>query len=155
MKSLKKLKFTRTALLASFFALMVVFLGCGLDAGPVADGAYFDRNFRYYYVQECRYDSFGPYDCDKIYAVSPSVKVGLRIDSDGLATLYLSDNDYLNGGYYYYLDSEYGEGRDEYGSYFKFYEDETELVVYRNGGELTLIDTKYGEATYFYYDIDF
>lgn len=144
---------TKTALLkASFFsALQAVLLSltaCDLGPDPNADGALFNRRFHYYYVQDCRADAFGAYDCGPIRALSPSMTVDLRIDSDGLASLY------LDGDPYYYLESEYTEGYDDvYGSYFNFYQDDDELTVYKDGYTLAYWDNRNGLVTYYFYEI--
>ena len=151
MKGLSQV-FTKTALhKASFFsiallALILLFSGCGdLGPDPDADGARFNRSFYFYYVQDCRYDSFGAYDCGTISAISPAIRVSLRVDSDGLASLN------LDGDRYYYLENEYDEGYDPaYGSYFHFYQDDDELTIYKDGLEIALWDTRNSTVTYYY-----
>lgn len=144
---------TKTALLkASFFAVVFALLAsltaCDLGPDPAADGARFNRHFHYYYVQDCRADAFGPYDCGTIHALSPSMTVGLRIDSDGLASLN------LDGDRYYYLESEYTQGWDsQYGSYFSFVQDNDELTIYSSGEVMAYWDNNNGLVTYYFYDI--
>lgn len=155
MKGLSK-HFAKAALhKASFFSVTLVTL-CGLfisacgDLGPDpnADGARFNAQFRYYWTQDCRYDSFGAYDCGPILNISPSMKVGLRVDSDGLA--YLN----LDGGHYYYLESAYDEGYDpDYGPYFHFYQDEDELTIYKDGSEMAWWKTDKDSVTYYFYEL--
>ena len=145
--------FAKTALPeASFFAvlpaILLSFTACDLGPDPDADGARFNRHFHYYYVQDCRADAFGAYDCGPIRVLSPAMTVGLRIDSDGLATLN------LDGDRYYYLESEYTEGYDGvYGSYFNFFQDDDELTVYKDGFTLAYWDNKNSLVTYYFYDI--
>ncbi len=145
--------FAKTALpKASFFAVLLATLlglaACDLGPDPDADGARFSRRFHYYYVQDCRADAFGAYDCGPIRVLSPAMTVGLRIDSDGLATLN------LDGDRYYYLESEYTEGYDGvYGSYFNFFQDDDELTVYKDGFTLAYWDNKNSLVTYYFYDI--
>ena len=147
-KNLKK-----TALLkASFFSVVLVLMAslaaCNLGPDPDADGARFNRRFHYYYVQDCRADAFGPYDCGSIRALSPSMTVGLRIDSDGLASLN------LDGDRYYYLESEYSEGFDgDYGPYFNFKQDYDELTIYKSGDVMAYWDNNNGLVTYYFYDL--
>ena len=155
MKGLSK-HFAKAALhKASFFSVTLVTL-CGLfisacgDLGPDpnADGARFNAQFRYYWTQDCRYDSFGAYDCGPILNISPSMKVGLRVDSDGLA--YLN----LDGSHYYYLESAYDEGYDpDYGPYFHFYQDEDELTIYKDGSEMAWWKTDKDSVTYYFYEL--
>ena len=146
--------FVKTALSkASFFVIScVLFLaGCGLGPDPDADGARFNRRFHYYYDQDCRADSFGAFDCGVIRALSPSMTVSLRIDSDGLATLS------VDGDHFYFLESEYDEGFDsDFGRYYIFYniyEDSDELVVYRDGLTLAYWDNFNNTVTYYYYNL--
>lgn len=122
--------------------------GCGnLTAGdPAADGARFNHRFYYYYSETCRYDPVGVFDCGHIMSVSPSYKVGLRVDYDGFATLN------LDGDRYYFTEREYSEGYDySYGAYFRFYEDEDKLDVYKDGYTLALWGGD-GYVTFYYYD---
>ncbi len=149
MKILSK-SFPKTALPeASFFAVLLAvllsFTACDLGPDPNADGARFNRHFHYYYVQDCRADAFGAYDCGPIRVLSPSMTVDLRIDSDGLASLY------LDGDPYYYLESEYTEGYDElYGSYFNFIQDDDEVTVYKDGYTLAYWDNLNSLVTYYF-----
>lgn len=141
--------FSKTALFkASFFAVLFCLAACDLGPDPAADGARFNRHFHYYYVQDCRFDAISAYDCGPIHSISPSMTVGLRIDSDGLATLN------LDGDYYYYLESEYREGYDpDYGSYYLFYQDDDELTVYKDGYTLAYWDNNSGLVTFYYYEL--
>lgn len=133
-----------------FFVTCVCLLaGCGdLTAGdPAADGARFNRRFYYYYAETCRYDAIGTFDCGRMMSVSPSYKVALRVDYDGFATLN------LDGDRYYYLESEYSEGYDPgFGAYYRFYEDEDKLDVYRDGFTLAFWGAD-GYVTFYYYDL--
>ena len=150
MNMLNNKSFAKTALsMASFFIMATAFLfaGCNLGTDPEADGARFNRQFYYYYAQDCRYDNISTYDCGPIVSISPSMKVSLRIDSDGLANLN------IDGDRYYYLAREYSEGYDrDYGSYFRFYQDEDELTIYKDGSVLGYWDTMDGTVTFYYYD---
>lgn len=136
----------------SVFLQLVVMLfvtGCGdLTSGDyAADGYRFNKTFRYYYTETCRYDAIGAYDCGKMYSVSPSFLVSLRVDSDGLASLN------LDGDRYYYLENEYYEGYDGvYGGYFRFYEDDGKLDVYRDGNTLAFWGDD-GYVTFYYYEL--
>lgn len=155
MKGLSK-HFAKAALhKASFFSVALVaglFLSaCGdLGPDPDADGARFNAQFRYYWSQDCRYDSFGAYDCGPVYNISPSLRVGLRVDSDGLASLN------LDGDRYYYLEMEYDEGYDPgYGSYFHFYQDDDELTIYKDGSEMAWWKTAADSVTYYFYELPY
>ncbi len=128
--------FSKTALFrASFFAVLLApllsFTACDLGPDPNADGARFSRNFHYYYVQDCRADAFGAYDCGTIRVLSPAMTARLRIDSDGLATLD------VDGDPFYFLESEYTENYDiGYGGYYNFYglyQNDDELTLYKDG----------------------
>ena len=146
-------RFQKTALLkASVFAVVLALLAsltaCDLGPDPNADGARFNRHFYYYYVQDCRFDSFGAYDCGPIRSLSPSMRVSLRIDTDGLASLN------LDGDRYYYLESEYTEGYDrDYGYYFNFQQDDDELTLYKDGFLMAYWDNVNGLVTYYFYDL--
>ena len=129
-------KFAKTALCkASFFAVSLIallcFAACDLGPDPDADGARFNRHFRYYYVQDCRADAFGAYDCGAIRVLSPAMTARLRIDSDGLASLN------VDGDPFYLLESEYSEDYDMvYGGYYNFYglyQRDDELTLYKDG----------------------
>ena len=100
-------------------ASALLFTACGGDwtvsGSPDADGAIFSRSYRYYYVMDCRYDSFGLNDCSLADPVSPAYTASLRIDSDGLASLTLDDE--LN---FYYTERQYDSGSDDYGRYYYF-----------------------------------
>jgi hypothetical protein len=147
-KYLAKTALLKASFFAVVFALLASLTACDLGPDPAADGARFNRHFHYYYVQDCRADAFGPYDCGNIHALSPSMTVGLRIDSDGLASLN------LDGDRYYYLESEYTEGWDSnYGAYFNFKQDSDELTIYRNGDVMAYWDNNNGLVTYYFYDI--
>lgn len=124
---------------------------CGdLGPSPAADGARFSRSFRYYYVEECRYDRLGTYDCGLVASVSPSYHASLRIDSDGMATLR------LDGASYYYFESEYDEGHDNYGGgFYQFYENDGEVTLYKDGSELIFWNTWDNTATVYSYDLPY
>lgn len=133
-----------TLFMASFFALCLS--GCAVDPG--ADGALFSRSFRYYYMEECRYDAIGPYDCSDVVDVGRSYKVTLRVDSDGFAVL---DWD---GESYYYTRSQYEEGYDD-GAYFVFRVDRYRTIdvkIYKNGSEMSVWDSWNGLVTFYYYE---
>lgn len=153
MANLLQKKLTNTALLkASFFSVVLVLLAsltaCNLGPDPDADGARFNRRFHYYYVQDCRFDSFGAYDCGPIHSLSPSMTVGLRIDSDGLASLN------LDGDRYYYLESEYTEDYDsDYGPFFGFTQDDDDLTIYKSGEVMAYWDNANGLVTYYFFDL--
>ncbi|SHL03912.1 hypothetical protein SAMN05720470_10498 [Fibrobacter sp. UWOV1] len=140
---------SKTALFkASFFAALFCLAACNLGPDPDADGARFNRRFHYYYVQDCRFDSFGAYDCGPIHSLSPSMTVGLRIDSDGLASLN------LDGDRYYYLESEYTEDYDsDYGPFFGFTQNDDDLTIYKSGEVMAYWDNANGLVTYYFYEI--
>ena len=141
----------KALVLMAVTALLLVACGGDWTAGsPHADGAIFDRSFRYYYVMDCLYDSFGLYDCAYEEPVSPAYTASLRIDSDGLATLNL-DGEYN----FYYTEREYGSGHDDVGSYYYFYENDWELSLYKNGSELIFWDTRGNTATVYLYDLEY
>lgn len=162
MKNLSKNSFVKTALVkASFFSTLLIslllsstlFTACGLGPDPDADGARFNRRYYYYYVQDCKAGSFGAYDCGPIRALSPSMRVGIRIDSDGFATLTI-DNDR-----FYFLESSYDEDYElGYGSYYSFYgvyQDDDELTLYESGQIMAhwYWDNLDEVVTYYFYDL--
>lgn len=151
MKFCAKLKLKAAHVYASFFLLLPLFLcACGdLGADPMVSDARFSRQFRYYYVQECRYDSFGLYDCDDADVLSSSYVVRLKVDGDGFASLN------LDGNMYYYSEWEYEEGYDDYGSYYYFYESDDALTIYKNGEEMIYWDTWNNTATVYSYDLPY
>ncbi|WP_298772149.1 hypothetical protein [uncultured Fibrobacter sp.] len=144
--------FLKTALnKASFFSalLALCLCACGdLGGDPAANGARFDRHFYFYYVQSCQFNSIGPFNCSSIRSISPPVSVGIRVDSDGFANLK------VDADRYYYMESEYDEDYDpDYGGYFRFYEDDTELVIYKDGWEMSVWDNWEETVTYYFYDL--
>ena len=141
----------KKGLISLVFALVLA--ACGdltVNGSVAADGAIFDRSFRYYYVMDCRFDGIGLYDCGYEEVVSPAYTASLRIDSDGFASLN------LDGRYsYYYTEREYDSGSDEYGRYYYFYENDWELTLYRDGSELVIWDTYANTATVYLRDLDY
>jgi hypothetical protein len=135
-------------------ATALLFTACGGDwtvsGSPDADGAIFSRSFRYYYAMDCRYDSFGLYDCSLAEPVSPAYTASLRIDSDGLASLN------LDGAYnFYYTEREYDSDIDDYGTYYYFYENDWELSLYKNGSQLIFWNIDENTATVYLSDLDY
>lgn len=52
------------------------------------------------------------------------------------------------------MESEYDEDYDpDYGGYFRFYEDDTELVIYKDGWEMSVWDNWEETVTYYFYDL--
>ena len=144
------LRFKALALVALSTLLLAA---CGADwtvGSSDADGAIFSRSYRYYYVMDCRYDSFGLYDCSYEEPVSPAYTASLRIDSDELATLTL-DNRYS----FYYTTHEYSSGHDDAGSYYYFYDNEWELSLYKDGSRLIFWDTYENTATVYLYELEY
>jgi hypothetical protein len=141
--------FKTTLLSASFFAIGLL-TSCGdLGGNPAADGHRFYESFYYYYVQTCRYDKIGVYGCDKADAVSPAVRVSLRVDSDGFASLN------WDGNSYYYMESEYEEDYDpDFGSYFLFHENDGDVTLYKDGSVLAFWDD-WNTVTFYYSSFDF
>lgn len=135
-------------------ASALLFTACGGDwtvsGSPDADGAIFSRSYRYYYVMDCRYDSFGLYDCSLADPVSPAYTASLRIDSDGLASLTLDDE--FN---FYYTERQYTSDSDDYGSYYYFYDKDWDLSFYKDGSELIFWDTYENTATVYLYDLEY
>ena len=135
-------------------ASALLFTACGGDwtvsGSPDADGAIFSRSYRYYYVMDCRYDSFGLNDCSLADPVSPAYTASLRIDSDGLASLTLDDE--FN---FYYTERQYNSGSDDYGRYYYFYENDWELTFYKDGSELIFWDTDENTATVYLYELEY
>lgn len=133
-----------TIIALSLLALFIC--SCG-DLGENADGARFNSYFNYYYAQNCNYDAVSDYNCDDVHSIS-HMRVSLRIDSDGFATLN------LNGDRYYYFENEYSEGySSDYGSYFIFFEDSDELTLYKDGYELDYRNTQNNTVTYYFYQM--
>ena len=137
----KKILLKTALLVAPFFAFLIS--GCAVD--PDADGARFSRSFRYYYIEDCRYDAVGTYDCSGDRVLSPSYKVTIRVDSDGLATLN------LDGESYYYTESQYRDGYDD-GAYFMFKLGDVDVKIYKNGSEMSVWDFWNGLVTFYYYE---
>ena len=135
-------------------ASALLFTACGGDwtvsGSPDADGAIFSRSYRYYYVMDCRYDSFGLNDCSLADPVSPAYTASLRIDSDGLASLTLDDE--FN---FYYTERQYNSGSDDYGRYYYFYENDWELTFYKDGSELIFWDTDENTATVYLNELEY
>lgn len=135
-------------------ASVLLFTACGGDwtvsGSPDADGAIFSRSYRYYYVMDCRYDSFGLYDCSYEEPVSPAYTASLRIDSDGLASLNLDGRNN-----FYYTERQYGSGHDDYGRYYYFYENDWELTFYKDGSELIFWDTRGNTATVYLNELEY
>ena len=135
-------------------ASALLFAACGGDwtvsGSPDADGAIFSRSYRYYYVEDCRYDSFGLYDCSLADPVSPAYTASLRIDSDGLASLTL-DGEFN----FYYTERQYESGSDDVGSYYYFYDKDWDLSFYKDGSELIFWDTDENTATVYLYDLEY
>ena len=144
------LRLNALALLALVALLLVACDGNCLAGSPQADGALFNRSFRYYYVMDCRYDSFGLYDCGYEEPVSPAYTASLRIDSDGFAALNL-DGEYD----FYYTEREYNLRHDDYGSYYSFSENDWDLSLYRDGSQLIFWDTYENTATVYLYDLEY
>jgi len=134
-----------------FSVLFLVACGGDWTAGsPDADGAQFSRSYRYYYVMDCRFDSFGLYDCGTADVISPAYTASLRIDSDDLATLS------LDGSYnYYYTTHEYTSGHDDYGGYYYFYDNGWELTLYKDGSELIFWDIEENMATVYLSELEY
>ena len=135
-------------------ASALLFTACGGDwtvsGSPDADGAIFSRSYRYYYVMDCRYNSFGLYDCSYEEPVSPAYTASLRIDSDGLASLNLDGRNN-----FYYTERQYDSGSDDYGRYYYFYENDWELTFYKDGSELIFWDTDENTATVYLYELEY
>ena len=141
----------KVLVLMALVALLLAACGGDWTAGSSqADGAIFDRSFRYYYVMDCLYDSFGLYDCSYEEPVSPAYTASLRIDSDGFASLNLDGRNN-----FYYTEREYGSDHDDVGSYYYFYENDWELSLYKNGSELIFWDTRGNTATVYLYDLEY
>ena len=104
-----------------------------------------DKRFHYYYGEDCRYNTFGTYDCSDVYVLSPSMYVSLQVTYDGYATLCV-DNECS-----YYDPGEYYQGYDGV-TYYDFPGDDTRMTVYADGAELIYYDSYNGYAYYYYYD---
>lgn len=153
--NLSEILFQKTALrTASFFfivALTAMLSGCGDDwtTGNSEFADRFNGRFRFYYGEECRYDSFGPYNCSGVHSISPSMPVSLQIQYDGYAILR------LDGETFRYDEFEYSEGYDKDGRYYyQFYETDGSVTVYDDGSEVIYVDTWAGEAFYYYEYLD-
>ncbi len=135
-------------------ASALLFTACGGDwtvsGSPDADGAIFSHSYRYYYVMDCRYDSFGLYDCSYEEPVSPAYTASLRIDSDGFASLNLDGRNS-----FYYTERQYDSGSDDYGRYYYFYENDWELTFYKDGSELIFWDTDENTATVYLNELEY
>jgi hypothetical protein len=138
-----------------FFALPLLLIAlalvaCGPDwsVGPEdgGRGSGMSRRYHYYYGEDCRYDSFGPYDCSDTYVLSPSMNVDLRITRDGYATLCVDDE------CSYYNPDEYCDGYDHGDHYYECSDYNTRMIVYTDGTELVYVDNYDGTAYYYYYE---
>ena len=137
------------ALPVLLIALALVACGGDWSVGPNDGGASLNRSFRYYYGVDCRYDSFGSYDCTDYYSLSPSVGVRLQVTRDGYVTLCVdSDCSYYDPG-------EYDVGYDHGDRYYDFVGDDVRMTVYEDGSEMVYIDGYEGMAYYYYHDYDY
>lgn len=140
----------RAPFLALAGILCMLTLGCGdWSTGNDAHGDIFSRRFHYYYMDVCRYDSFGPYDCSGVGTLSSPMNIALRIEYDGYATLN------LDGERFYYNARDYAHDFDvEYGDYYyQFYESDGSMTLYEDGYEAIYVDERAGEAYYYYRDL--
>lgn len=140
----------KTALLRVpfFVAFCILLNGCGdLGEDPVLSDAHFSRTFRYYYEEECRFDDDGMYDCARITTLSPAYVVRIRVDGFGNATLNLDGTEFV------FEEGTFAEGRDRFGGYFHFYEDDSELTLYKDGSEMIIWDLESGFATIYSYEM--
>lgn len=132
------------------FLIALVLVACGPDWSVGPDdggrGSGMSRRYHYYYGVDCRYDSFGPYDCSDTYVLSPSMNVDLRITRDGYATLCVDDE------CSYYDPDEYYDGYDHGDHYYEFSDYDTRMIVYTDGTELVYVDNYDGTAYYYYYE---
>ena len=133
------------------FLIAFIPVACGPDWSVGPDdggrgGSGMSRRYHYYYGVDCRYDSFGPYDCTDTYTLSPSMNVDLRITRDGYATLCVDDE------CSYYDPDEYYDGYDHGDHYYEFSDYDTRMIVYTDGSELVYVDNYDGMAYYYYYD---
>ena len=132
------------------FLIALVLVACGPDWSVGPDdggrGSGMSRRYHYYYGVDCRYDSFGPYDCSDTYVLSPSMNVDLRITYDGFATLCVDDE------CSYYNPDEYYDGYDHGDHYYEFSDYDTRMIVYTDGTELVYVDNYDGTAYYYYYE---
>lgn len=133
------------------FLIAFTLVACGPDWSVGPDdggrgGSGMSRRYHYYYGVDCRYDSFGPYDCTDTYTLSPSMNVDLRITRDGYATLCVDDE------CSYYDPDEYYDGYDHGDHYYEFSDYDTRMIVYTDGSELVYVDNYDGMAYYYYYD---
>ena len=137
------------ALPVLLIALALVACGGDSSVGPNDGGASLNRSFRYYYGVDCRYDSFGSYDCTDYYSLSPSVGVRLQVTRDGYVTLC------VDGDCSYYDPGEYDVGYDHGDRYYDFVGDDVRMTVYDDGSEMVYIDGYEGKAYYYYRDYDY
>jgi hypothetical protein len=136
-------------ILALLMALGLAACGADWSVGPDDGGrrsSSFDERFRYYFAEDCRYDSFGPYDCSDSYSLKSSMFVRLSVTYDGYATLCV-ENDCS-----YYDPGEYSVGYDHGIRYYDFEGDYTRMTIYMDGSELVYIDYDERMAYYYYYD---
>lgn len=130
-----------------FLLAPLMFLSaCGDDwnVGDANKADRFNRRFRYYYAETCRYDSFGPYDCKGIQSLDRSMSVSLLIEWDGYAVLTLDGNKYR------YYERDYSQGYDGISDYYQFYENDGSVTIYTDGTEMIYVDNYAGEAIYYY-----
>lgn len=124
-------------------------VGSGAGYGGGSGSQSFNKRFYYYYGEDCRYDSFGAYNCSEIYSLSSYMTVSLNVTYDGYATLCVDDD------CDFYSPNEYDVGYDHGDRYYEFPGDDERMIVYADGSELVYIDTYIGEAYYYYHDYTF
>lgn len=134
-----------------FVILSLQLVGCGGDWG--AGGSEYDDIFRarlrFYYMEECDYDAFGPYNCLDAVALRSPMRVSVRIEYDGYATVD------LDGEVYRYDSREYTHGFDDlYGDYYyQFHEADGDLTIYEDGYRMIYVDNWARKGYYYYQDL--
>ena len=138
-------------LLICLWALTAVLVGCGDWGSDASDHGYQARlDFPYFYGQDCSWMG-NDYLCGDVYSLSPSLKVSVKVDWNGNATVY-----YDGTGPYYFMQKEYDYAYDRHYDeyYYQFDLDGNySLTVYDSGAEAIYADAFTGVEHHYFYDV--
>ncbi len=137
-------------LLTCLWTLTAVLVGCGDWGSDASDHGYQARlDFPYFYGQDCSWMG-NDYLCGDVYSLSPSLKVSVKVDWNGNATVY-----YDGTGPYYFMQKEYDYAYDRHYDeyYYQFDLDGNySLTVYDSGAEAIYADAFTGVEHHYFYD---